>query len=163
MKITLWILSICLLLAQPSMAQKRKKVKNKPLPAARYESGFYTYRKGGVRLIGHVYEFTIRTYYPDVILDSVWFGATPVPCDMYNLATGMKADTATTPGLYLVKANKDLYRFFSHHIDSTEAAQLFKAPFKFTGDAHLMYKLKGKRYYLPVSDMEERQDKPLRQ
>ena len=163
MKQFILLLTLCASLYLQVDAQKRKRTNRKALPAVRYESGFYTYKKGGVRLIGNVYEFTLRTNYPNVILDSVWFGATPVPCDAYDANTGMKVDTAKTPGLYLVKANKDLYRFFSEKIDSTEAAAQFKAPFTFSSDACIMYTYKGKRYYLPVSGMEQRKDKPLRQ
>lgn len=157
------LLAICIGVTLQADAQKRKKTSRKALPAVRYESGFYTYKKGGVRLIGHVYEITVRTNYPNVVMDSVWFGATPVPCDVYDANTGMKVDTAKSPGLYLIKANKDLYRLFSEKIDSTEAASRFRAPFRFSSDAYIMFTYKGKRSYLPISGMEQRKDKPLRQ
>lgn len=154
---------LCLFIGVMVIAQKKKRIKRKPLPAVRYETGHFTYRKGGVRIIGHVYEFTIRTYYPNIVLDSVWFGATPVPCDVYNSTNGQKIDTAKMPGIYIVKANKDLYRNFSNQIDSSIAANNFKAPFHFMSDAYIMYLHKGKRNYLPASGLEQRADKPLRQ
>lgn len=163
MKKTILLLTICLSFLMPSQAQKRKKKNRKPVPAVRFESGFFTYRKGGVRLIGNVYEFTLRTYYSNVVFDSVWFGATPVPCDLYDANTGIKTDTAKTPGLYLVKANRDLYRLFYEKVDSTQAAARYKAPYKFSSEAYVMYMYQGKRYYLPISNLEERKDKPLRQ
>jgi hypothetical protein len=163
MKQFIFILAICIGFQSLAHAQKRKRSSRKPIPAVRFESGFYTYKRGGVRMIGNVYEITLRTYYPNVIFDSVWFGATPVPCDVYEATTGVKADTAKKPGLYVVKANRDLYRFFSEKIDSTQAARTFKAPYAFSSEAYVMYLYKGKRYFLPISGFEERKDKPLRQ
>lgn len=154
---------LCLTVGLPAEA-KRKQGARRPLPSpVRCDSASFMYMKGGVRLIGHVYEFYLSTSVPNIILDSVWFGATPVPCDVYALPEGLPVDTAKKAGRYLLKVNRDLYRNFPDMTDSTEAFRRFRPPFVFKGDAMLMYRYKGKRYFLPVYHIEQRYDKLLRQ
>jgi hypothetical protein len=146
------------------MAQKNKRIKKgtKQVEYLSYINGFYSHVAGGVRIVGDVYELTIKTNVDNVIIDKVWFGATPVPCDVYSMETNYRVDTASKKGTYLVKANKNLYRNFYYQIDSSEAAQSFRPPFIFKGDAIVMYTYKGKRYYKSVSGVEQHEAKKYR-
>jgi hypothetical protein len=165
MKNTFLLLLSFLFLSSVAFAQKKKKRKKtySPIEYVNYVSGFYTYQKGGVRIIGDVYELTLKTNADNIIIDSVWFGATPVPCDVYSMETNYKTDTAKTKGTYLLKVNKNLYRNFYYQIDSSAAAAAFKAPFKYYSDALVMYLYKGKRYYMPIYGIEKKPMKQLRQ
>jgi hypothetical protein len=115
-----------------------------------------------IRKVGRVYEFTIQTKTNDVLVDSVWFGATPVPCDLMEIQTGHRIQKADTKGTYLVKANQDLYANFVKEADSTEAYKLFKAPIRFSGDAIIFYKVHDKRMYLVVNHVDRINPKPTR-
>jgi len=113
----------------------------------------YSTNLGGIRKVGDVYEFTIKTLSPNIIIDSVWFGSTPVPCDLFEIKKKTKIEKTTIKGEYLVRTNKDLYTNFSKQIDSTEAFNNFKPPFLFKGVAIIMYKVNGKRYYKTVNSV----------
>jgi hypothetical protein len=152
------ILFLCLLLsALCTEAKPRMKKARVPAVLLQCDSAAFTYRKSGVRLIGHVYSFHVRTLVPGVQIDSVWFGAAPVPCDVYD-ARGVQCDTLKKKGVALLKANRDLYRMFPDQTDSTEVARNFRPPFPFRSEAVLMYRYKGKRYYLPVNGIGQRYD-----
>lgn len=163
-KILFVILPLVLITTLLFAQQKKRKSKSKPKTEhIKYLSGFYSNQKGGVRIIGNVFEMSLQTNVSNIIIDSVWFGATPVPCDVYSMETNYKVDTAKKVGRYLLKVNKNLYRNFYYKIDSSEAARNFKAPFEFYSDAIIMYRYKGKRYYQPVYNIEYRIPKDLRQ
>ncbi len=161
-----FLLLLCFMFISPmAFAQKKKKRKkrNTPTEYVKYVSGFYTYQKGGVRIIGDVYELILKTNVDQIIIDSVWFGATPVPCDVYSMNTSYKTDTAHSKGEYLLKVNKNLYRNFYYQIDSSAAATAFNVPFNYYSDAIVMYRYKGKRYYMPIYGIEKKPMKQLRQ
>jgi hypothetical protein len=126
------------------------------------ENSFYTFVDRGIKLTGNVYEFTIRTKKPKVVIDSVWFGATPVKCDIYQNGNRLMSDTLQSAGMYTVKANKDLYKNFYPASDSTEAYKKFKPPFAFRSQAAIFYFFKGKRYYETVCGIPQHEAKPLR-
>jgi hypothetical protein len=115
----------------------------------------YSTNQGGIRKVGDVYEFRIKTLSPNIIIDSVWFGSTPVPCDLFEIKKKTKIEKATLKGEYLVRTNKDLYTNFSKQIDSTEAFNNFKPPFLFKGVAVIMYNVNGKRYYKTVNAVKQ--------
>ena len=86
-------------------------------------------------------------------IDSVWFGYTPVPCDLLESKTNQKIELAQEKGVYIVRANKNLYQNFHAQYDSTIASKHFHAPLTFKGDAIIMYKVKGRRYYKSVDNV----------
>jgi hypothetical protein len=112
-----------------------------------YVSGTFSMNESSIRKVGNVYELIINTLTENVLLDSVWFGATPVPCDLLETKTRHKIEKASEKGTYIVRANRNLYENFPGQTDSTQAYKNFKPPFRFKGDAVIMYKVKGKRYY----------------
>ncbi len=158
------LLSCCVLLAFFMYGKKKTPIKHKKkIEHLIVQSSYYSWRIKGIGPIGNVYEFNITTLFDQIIFESVWFGNTPVPCDVYNMATTYRADTAIKKGNYQIKANKNLYRYFNHMIDSTERANSFVAPFPFEGEAVICYLYKGKRYYKVVKTAENRPDKQMRQ
>jgi hypothetical protein len=161
-----FLILLCLFMTLKSDAQHKRKIKKStkaPVSAITMGETFFTDIKGGVRFVGRVYEMNIQTNVPNLIIDSVWFGATPVPCDVYDMSTTYKVDTLKQKGKYLIKANRDLYKYFSERVDSTIAAATFKRPFPFDGDAVLFYKQDGKRNYFIVRHIEQRPMKHYRQ
>ncbi len=134
----------------PASAMKKKQ--QKPLT---YLSGTYSINEGPVRKVGTIYELKISTKEENITVDSVWFGATPVPCDLLETKTRHKIDKAVEKGTYIVRANKNLYENFHAQVDSTSSYKSFKRPFAFKGDAVIMYKVKGKRYYTPVTKVKQ--------
>ncbi len=153
------LLTLCLALGLLYVeAKPRTKRSKTPTVLLQCDLATYTYRKSGVRLIGHVYSFHVKSMAPGLIIDSVWFGATPVPCDVYD-ATGQPADTLKRPGAFLIKANRDLYRLFPEQADSSTAARTFRTPFAYPGQPVIMYWYKGKRGYVKVKGVEERRER----
>jgi len=149
------LVPLCLLMSLSLMAfSKKKKCRH-----VKYVSGTYSENRNGNRDIGRVYELTIKTLSGNVIADSVWFGYTPVPCDLLESATKHKTDTATQKGLYIVRVNRDLYANFSQQVDSGKA---YTPAYTFRGDAVIMYTQNGKRYFLPVYDVKKIAPKPKR-
>jgi len=144
-------LLLFLLITALSSSAMKKKVAD-PI---QYVSGTFSINEGSIRKVGRVYEFVINTLTDNVIIDSVWFGATPVPCDLLEIKTRHNIDLANVKGTYIVRANKDLYKNFNAQIDSTSSYTHFKAPFAFKGDAVIMYKVNGKRSYLNVKNVKE--------
>lgn len=116
----------------------------------------------GIRKVGNVYEFLVETRKDGVRIDSVWFGATPVPCDVHDLRTGHPIRQVLRKGKYMVRANRDLYINYTAEYDSTAAFQRFVPPFNFQGTAYLMYQRNGKRGYTMVSQARKVSGKQLR-
>ena len=146
---------IPLLLLMIATALSSVAMKRKATHYVEYISGTFSNNEGTIRKVGCVYEFVISTRTDNVMIDSVWFGATPVPCDLLEIKTRHKTDLANVKGLYIVRANKDIYKNFNAQIDSTSSYAAFKAPFVFKGDAVIMYKVNGKRYYVNVMNVTE--------
>lgn len=137
-----------------------KKKKSKELIT--YQKGFYSFVQNQTKTTGNIFELTISTKVTDITIDSVWFGATPVPCDVYETKTLHRVAQPLTKGEYLIKANKNLYENFYRNVDSTTAFKAFSAPFAFRGEVIIMYQYKGKRYYKSISKVEKRIQKQLR-
>lgn len=144
----IWNVMLILLVLPASLSL----AKGKKAPRARISvlEASYSSSTSGQRIIGDVYEFKVMTKARDILIDSVWFGYTPVPCDVYETKAMHKVQKATEPGVYLIRANKDLYRYFFSSIDSTQAAQQFVAPQSFKGVAMIFYRYQGKRFILRV-------------
>lgn len=111
--------------------------------------------------IGRIYEFIVTVRKAPLIIDSIWFGATPVPCDIYASGSTQRMTSIEKPGQYRISANRDLFRYFTK-TDSTLVGQWFKPPFRFRGHAVLMYKFRGKRNYIVVQKASKRPPKKLR-
>ena len=139
----------------------KKKMKAAPSSYIRCEDATFSYIENH-RKVGNVYEFLIRTYTSQIMIDSVWFGATPVPCDIYTIKTRQRLERTGNAGRYLVKANRDLYANYSSTIDSSEASAGFVPPFAFRGTAYIMYKVNRKRYYQKVHNARKVAAKPMR-
>ena len=153
--------SILLLLLLPASLSLAKGKKIRPSRMSLVKATYTSSTSGG-RIIGDVYEFKVMTGYRDILIDSVWFGYTPVPCDVYETKSMHKVQRAEVPGTYLIRANKDLYRHFFSSIDSTQAAQQFIAPQPFKGVAMIFYQYQGKRYILRVPKAESKPQKMQR-
>ncbi|MBK7764210.1 MAG: hypothetical protein IPI46_12840 [Bacteroidetes bacterium] len=119
-----------------------------------YVSGTCIHAVDSIKKVGDIYDFTIKTHKTKLLIDSVWFGATPVPCDVYESTTNHKVAFAFKKGKYHVRVNKNLYQNFPTLVDSTQAHKNFKASVPFKGDAMIMYIYKGKRYFESVSGVE---------
>lgn len=116
----------------------------------------------GIRKVGNVYEFMVEVRKNDILIDSVWFGTTPVPCDVHDLSTGHRIRQKLPRGRYMVRANRDLYINYAAEYDSTAAFQRFVPPFNFRATAYLMYQSKGKRGYALVRQARKVTGKQLR-
>jgi len=97
--------------------------------------------------VGRIYSFEIETRKPGIQIREVWFGNTPVPCDVYRSGQSVRCDSMLSPGFYTVRVNRDLFRNYPTQTDSTQAARQFKKPFSFRGDAVLLVQYKGKTCY----------------
>ncbi len=128
-----------------------------------YQGGFFSYVHNNIRTVGNIYELTVFVNASDVTIDSVWFGATPVPCDVYETKTLQRVSPPVMRGKYLIKANRDLYANFYRNIDSSFAYNHFAAPFPFKGELVIMYSCKGKRYYKTIKAIEQREQKRMRE
>lgn len=116
----------------------------------------------GIRKVGRVYEFLVETRREGILIDSVWFGATPVPCDVHDPVSRLRINKPLRKGQYLVRANRDLYANYPADYDSSLAFQRFVPPFNFRGTACLMFYVKGKRGYTPVMQARKVEGKQLR-
>ncbi len=144
-KLVLTLLIISVFFSE--LSAKKKKTKD----AIKFVSGVYSTNDSSIRKVGDVYVLMVKTLAENVVFDSVWFGATPVPCDLLDAKTNHKIGSSGLKGTYIVRANKNLYANFHTDIDSTTAYKNFNAPFPFKGDAVIMYKVNGVRYYKVVS------------
>lgn len=136
-------------------AQKKSK---KPIVCT---ESFYTYRERNKRIIGNVYEFKIQVNALPYHVNYVWFGATPIPCDVYELKTNNRIDSIRSKGIYWVRCNKDLYKNFPTQ-DSIVLAKEFKAPYPYKGGAILVGTYKKERHLLWVKSSPQRPAKGLR-
>lgn len=131
-------------------AKKKKQVRDIKVVNATYSNN-----DNSIRKVGNVYQFTIQTNVNNITIDSVWFGATPIPCNILSIKTKERLTTAEKKGKYMVQVNRNLYANFPQQADSTKAATLFKAPFAFRGKAVLFYKKNGIRMYEIVNQVKE--------
>ena len=138
---------------------KKKRSKTKDLLIEKVE---FVNVLNHVRNKGRIYEIIIQTNKNDLTIDSIWFGATPVPCDVYDIQKQEKQNGKLPIGKYTIKVNQDLYKYFSNQIDSTQAFLRFKAPSKLQGLFMIMYLDKTKRKFFPVYQAKEAAQKPLR-
>lgn len=145
-----------------ALAQKRKKVKIKKVPINVINTS-YSYVYNAYKTTGNIYEIEIQTKYNNLVIDSVWFGATPVPCDVYDKKNGQRIYDPLPPGTYIVKANKDLYKYFYRNIDSSYAYTHFVAPFTFNGACVILYTFNNKRMYHTILNVTEKPQKQLRE
>jgi hypothetical protein len=153
------LVAVCLLCLLTIIVCAGKKKKSKCLS---FVSGTYTITNGPTRIIGTIFELDVKTTCSHILIDSMWFGNTPVPCDVINLSTKNKVDSCAANVIYRVRGNKDLYKNFASKFDSTAAYNLFKAPFAFKGEAVIFYKVNGVRYYLVGSGLTNKAPKPYR-
>ena len=127
-----------------------------------YKKGSYSFVQNIRKITGNIYTLEIETCKPNLIIDSVWFGGTPIPCDVYEPKQMHKATVPLQKGTYIIKANKDLYKNFYKNIDSTQAFKTFVSPFAFSAQAYIMYLYKNKRYYLPIKNVAIKEQKQTR-
>jgi hypothetical protein len=126
-------------------------------------SAIFYHQSGNNRTIGDVYEFVVSPLFDNIEIDSVWFGYTPVPVEIYDNETKIRSQEEIAKNkLYSIKANKDLYKNFYKTIDSTEAFKNFIPPFKFNVKAIIFYKKDNKRYYFKINEIENKGEKPYR-
>lgn len=130
-------------------------LKKKEKELVRVLSSVYYNQDTKIRKVGTIYEITIQTMFENVTIDSVWFGATPVPCDLLETNKKHRVTIASDKGKYIIKANKNLYANFPQQVDSTQAFNNFVAPFSYNADAVIMYKVNGKRYYKIVKGVKK--------
>ena len=153
-----WILSLLLIfmsLFETSQA-KRKSIRKKPTQNVWLELKDASYTKPTKGIIGNTglaYTFTVKTLAKNILIDSVWFGEKPVPCDLYQDVNDFKIEKTKEPGLYFVKANKYYYEILQERQSTKTNTKSYKAPFPFKGEAFIMYRLNGKRYYAPVNQV----------
>jgi hypothetical protein len=155
------LLLIFCVIAQDQFAAKKRKTVSREIVTC--QSATYSFVHNNIRTVGNIYELNITVNANDVTIDSVWFGATPVPCDIYETRTLQRVASPVLHGKYLIKANKDLYANFYRNIDSTFAYNHFVPPFPFKGELVIMYSYKGKRYYKTIKNVEERAQKRMRE
>lgn len=129
------LVSLCCCVALQARKQKA---------AVKYLSGTMIHAYDSLRKVGDVYDFQVQTFKPNIYFTAVWFGATPVRCDVYEQQTNYRTDTARKPGLYHLSVNKDLYKNFPSSFDSTQAFPAFQQPFSFRGEAIILYTERGK-------------------
>lgn len=153
MRFVFWI--ILMLFVSSSFAQKKT---HHPLVVLKTSYAEEVNNRGS---IGRIYEFLIEVRKAPLIIDSVWFGATPVPCDLYPSGSTQRITWIEKVGKYRISANRDLFRYFTK-TDSTLVWQWFKPPFRFRGHAVLMYKFRDQRNYVVVQKASKRIPKKLR-
>lgn len=117
--------------------------------------------KPSPRSDGRLYEFEIKALQDNLQFDSVWFGATPVPCDVWTSPIREKATSIKKNSTYVIRCNRDLYRYYADRFDSTTSSPVLKNK-RFEGEAMLLYLYQGKRYTLRVSHILSKQPKPTR-
>lgn len=105
----------------------------------------YTNVASGSRKTGRVYKFYVTVLSPKIKIDQVWFGDTPVPCEVYKMPGRIHVDSCIKTGNYLIEANRDLYKNFSSKFDSVTVLQNFNPKVSFKGEAILFYWMKGLR------------------
>lgn len=157
-----YLIFFCLFISLPFFVLANKKKKKQSIENIHIESVLFTNNHNSVRNKGRIYEIKLQTKTDGILIDSIWFGSTPVPCDIYQSNTYQRTQGSLPKGNYIIKANQDLYKNFSHTIDSSEASQNFIQPFTFKGIAVLMYLQAGKRNYKIIKYAKEISPKPLR-
>lgn len=153
MRFFFWI--ILMISVHCSFAQKKT---NHPLVVLKTSYAVEVNHRGS---IGRIYEFIVTVRKAPLIIDSIWFGATPVPCDIYASGSTQRITSIEKPGQYRISANRELFRYFTK-TDSTVVGQWFKPPFRFRGHAVLMYKFREKRNYIVVQKASKRPPKKPR-
>lgn len=154
------LLVLFCLVSQDNFAAKKRKSFHKEIVS--YQSGFYSFVHNYRKTTGNIYELNITVNANGVVLDSVWFGATPVPCDVYETKTLQRISSPLSKGKYLLKANRNLYENFYRNIDSSFAYNHFVPPFMYKYALVIMYSFNGKRYYKTINYVEERPQKQTR-
>jgi hypothetical protein len=124
-------------------------------------SASYT-EKPAPRFNGRIYEFEISCNKTGLVLDSVWFGNAPVPCDVFTFNRKEKVTSLQSGQHYIVRCNRDLYSQYPDRFDSVKAATYFKAPFSFRGKAVLLYSLSSQHFGVSVKSIRYRKPQPLR-
>jgi hypothetical protein len=153
MRFVFWI--ILMMCFYSSYSQKKN---NHPLVVLKTSYAEEVNNRGS---IGRIYEFMVEVRKAPLIIDSIWFGATPVPCDIYPSGSTQRITSIEKAGQFRISANRDLFRYFTK-TDSTLVGQWFKPPFRFRGHAVLMYKFRDKRNYVVVQKASIRIPKKLR-
>ena len=126
-------------------------------------SAVFYHQSGNNRIVGDVYEFVVMPLVDNIEIDSVWFGYTPVPVEIYSNVTKVITNEIIDKNKsYTIKANKDLYKNFYKNIDSSAAFKNFIPPFKFDAKAIIFYKKDNKRYYFKINEIENKGEKPYR-
>lgn len=151
----LFLFAILILGCSKLNAQKPSK------KAVQCMESFYTYQERNNRTIGDVYEFKIKINALPCHIKYVWFGATPVPCDIYDSKTNNRIDSLRSKGTYWVRCNKDLYKNFPNQ-DSTVLAKEFKAPYPYKGGAVLIGTYKKAEVLVWVKSSPQKPAKSLR-
>jgi len=132
-------------------------VVEKAAPAFTLMEASYKHHTGGIRVVGTIYSFKILTHREGIKIESVWFGSTPVPVDVYDFGTQVQAaQPLERETEYLIKANKNLFKNFYPNVDSTEAAANYKKPFDFSGEAFIVYSQYGDVRYFPITEAENK-------
>lgn len=112
----------------------------------------YTNVASKTRTTGRIYRFQMAVFMPNIKIDQVWFGDTPVPCEVYKMPGRIRVDTCLLAGNYLVEANRDLYKNFSTKYDSTEMMKNFHPKKTFSGEAVIWYWQKGLRLSYTINN-----------
>lgn len=153
MRFVFWV--ILLLFVSSCFSQKKS---NHPLVVLKAS---YAEEVNNRSSIGRIYEFLIEVRKVPLIIDSIWFGATPVPCDLYPSGSTQRIIKIEKAGEYRISANRDLFRYFTK-TDSALVWRWFKPPFRFRGHSVLMYKFRNQRNYVVVQKASKRIPKKLR-
>lgn len=146
---------ILLLLAVFSITFSYAK-KNKTKHIA-YVDGFYSYQERPQKAIGDIYEITIKVKKDNIIIDSLWFDEKPVPCDVYETQKLQRVTKLEKNKTYLIKGNKNLYKNFYPEIYKKEYADVAH-----DWQVNILYLYKGKRYFLPLKNIEKKEAKGMR-
>jgi hypothetical protein len=107
---------------------------------------YYTDLATTPRKAGFIYEFEVKALRKNIVIDSIWLGATPVPCDVINKST----------------TNRDLYKLYPDRYDSLQAAKNFHPPMSFQGVAIICYTVNSKRKYFVVKTVKAKAAKGTR-
>lgn len=135
-----WVLMIPLLCVNLSGSIAGKKIARRTMTC---QSVTYKMVQNSSRITGRVYQFQMAVFVPQLKIKRVWFGDTPVPCEVYLMPGRIHVDSCMKAGLYLVEANRDLYKNFSSQYDSLEVSKNFHPKRSFQGEAMIIYDWKG--------------------
>lgn len=135
--------------------------KTKPASNLQLKDAWFSERPSP-RNIGREYEFVIKVLQDDIRIDSVWFGATPVPCDVWNEKKTQRVVQLVKNETCRISCNRDLYRYFSDRYDSTKIPA-FQAPFQFQGEAVILYHRNSKAITYKVFKIRRKAPQKTRQ